>query len=321
MQMTEDEAATALYVLTNAHIQERFSSLKENERRLAHYTTADNALKIIGGKSMWLRNAALMNDFMEIAYGKSCLVPALEASLHELEAIVDAHHAGLTAEIITWLGEVEFTVNTQTYLTSFAETPADDCLGKLSMWRAYGGPVAGVALVFSNDVFETESTELNAFLHPVLYGNEEFRAVFDGLAERLRANAALIAQLPPGRVKSILFHALQDLVLTTKHKGFREEEEWRVIHSPFLFTSAFVPSSIECVGGIPQAVHKIELRNQPGLEMPELEMDRLIHSVIIGPCQYPQQVAFAIGEALSKAGVVNARARIRVSDIPVRQCN
>src|SRR3546814_20471344 len=81
-----------------------------------------------------------MNDFMEIRYGKQCLVAALQQRLSEIEALLNMNHNGLAAEVLNWLSEVEYTVNSHTYLTSFAEHPADDLLGKLSMWRAYGCP-------------------------------------------------------------------------------------------------------------------------------------------------------------------------------------
>src|SRR3546814_6485808 len=79
----------------------------------------------------------------------------------------------------------------------------------------------------------------------------------------LRAHQDLLAQVPRDRAKPILFHAFQELVLTTKHPGFGEEEELRIIHSPFMFSSAYVMPSIHTIGGIPQVVHKIKLKKQP----------------------------------------------------------
>src|SRR3546814_13502891 len=79
----------------------------------------------------------------------------------------------------------------------------------------------------------------------------------------LRAHQDLLAQVPRDRAKSILFHAFQDLVLTTKHPGFGEEEEWRIIHSPFMFSSAYVMPSINTIGGSTTVVHKTALKNTP----------------------------------------------------------
>src|SRR3546814_12029423 len=95
-------------------------------------------MNISSGKTIWLRNAALMNDFMEIRYGKQCLVAALQQRLSEIEALLNMNHNGLAAEVLTWLSEVEYTVNSQHYLTSFAENPADAVLGQRSEERRVG---------------------------------------------------------------------------------------------------------------------------------------------------------------------------------------
>ena len=61
--------------------RKRTALLGKNNRQLAHYTTADTAMKIIKGKSLWLRNAGVMNDYSEIAYGKNVLEPVIKSEL------------------------------------------------------------------------------------------------------------------------------------------------------------------------------------------------------------------------------------------------
>jgi hypothetical protein len=319
--MTEDEATNAFYKLMYQHVSLRIDGLKAENRKIAHYTSAENAMNIIIGKTIWLRNASLMNDFMEIQYGRDRLSAVLKKRQDEITTLLNRAHDGLSADVTDWLEQVDSILKEQTYLTSFAEHPADDKLGKLSMWRAYGGSVAGVALVFNTDLFESDHhiNSLATSLHPVIYGPEQFATCFDNLISELQCNSNLLRQVPLDRAKSIVFHTFKDLVLTTKHPGFAEEEEWRIIHSPFMFSSAFVMPSTQTIGGVPQVIHEIQLRNQGGLNLPEIELDRLIHRVIIGPCQYPAQVAFALAEALTSAGVANSRSRINISDIPVRQ--
>src|SRR3546814_8637682 len=90
--MTEDEAANTFYQLMYQHVAGRFEMLKSTNRKIAHYTSAENAMNIISGKTIWLRNAALMNDFMEIRYGKQCLVAALQQRLSEIEALMNMNH-------------------------------------------------------------------------------------------------------------------------------------------------------------------------------------------------------------------------------------
>lgn len=317
--MTEDDAAGVIFEALTHHENIRLRWLNERNEKVAHYTSAANALSIIRGRTLWLRNAALMNDFSEIAFGKQCLVACLRSSLPKLEAAFAQQHSGLLPEVIQAIDNVDHVLNTQTYLTSFAQHHADDELGRLSMWRAYGGPVAGVAIVFNTEAFGNEKGQMNVFGHPVNYGPGVFNEVFEHAIGTLAERQDLIAALSRDRLRTILFHTFQDLMLTTKHQGFIEEQEWRVIYSPFRFPSAFVEGAVEVVGGIPQMVYKVPLRDQPSLHMPELEMDKLIHRVIVGPCQYPQQVAFALHQALDAIGVQAASDRIKISGIPLRQ--
>jgi len=317
--MDEDQATQAFFELMYRHADERAKRFDDGKTKIAHYTTAENAINIISGKTLWLRNAAVMNDFLEISYGRDCVTTALKGDTINMSVLLNDKHPGLAEEVITWLGEVEYAARNHTYLTSFAEHDAEDRLGKLSMWRAYGGPVAGAAIIFNAEVFQSDNDQLNVFAHPVTYGADEFASLYYNMMRSIFTNQDLLGMVPRDRAKSVLFHALRDLMLTTKHQGFREEEEWRIIHSPFLFSSAFVQPIVRSPGGVPQVVYTMKLEDQPGLNMPELNLNDLIYRVIIGPCQHPEQVAHAIDTELVAAGVQNASQRIVCSDIPLRQ--
>ena len=67
----------------------RTSDLARDNLKLAHYTSAENALNIISGQTMWLRNAAVMNDHSEIEHGRAIInaamgMPPLGGRLSEL---------------------------------------------------------------------------------------------------------------------------------------------------------------------------------------------------------------------------------------------
>lgn len=51
----------------------RTTELGTKNLKLAHYTSAENALNIINGETMWLRNAGVMNDHSEIEHGRGIL--------------------------------------------------------------------------------------------------------------------------------------------------------------------------------------------------------------------------------------------------------
>jgi hypothetical protein len=317
--MTDQDTINEFFDVVYSHATSRLSGMKHANRKVAHYTSAANAINIISGRTLWLRNAAVMNDFMEISFGKECLLSAIRTRGTSLNAVLNTAHPDLFSEIVKWLDQVDVYARTQTYLTSFAEIDADEELGKLSMWRAYGGPVAGVALVFNLDPFVKDHLERSTSALPVIYGAANFDPEFEALIGRLRTSQALLAVVPRTNAKAILFHAIQDLVLSSKHEGFSEEEEWRAIYSPEILPSEHLKASVETIGGVPQIVHTIPLHDIPGLNMPELELDNLIHRVLIGPCDHPTQVEHAICRALSERGVRDPAARIRISGIPLRQ--
>jgi len=318
--MDATEAISAFSELAFPYETRRFQEVADQGLKMAHYTTAENAALILKGQTLWLRNAQLMNDFSEVAYGTSCLQLALQGGQGaRLQAALDAAHPGLWMAVAEFLNSMDTQTRTHTYLTSLSAHHPDDLLGRLSLWRAYGGPTSGVAIIFNTEVFGHDSLKLGAYSSPVAYGDqfkmaEHLAEVVDGLA----ANTDLIKQVPFENAKAIMSNALQFATLSFKHPAFAEEQEWRVIHRPLTDASAFIPTSVETVRGIPQMVCKIPLRNQPGLEMPWLDMDRLLDRIIIGSCVYPQQVAWAFSEILRGLGVDPA-GKISIAAIPLRQ--
>jgi hypothetical protein len=301
---------------------ERLKSLVQLKRKLAHYTSAENGLSILKGRQMWLRNAQVMNDHSEILHGRKCLDSALESSKlgRRFLTIMEAIQKGFGERMHTHLNMNRYLSQRYTYITSLSEFDEGDNLGKLSMWRAYGSREGGVALIFNDSVWEGENNQLAVYYSPVLYGDEgRFGDEFERVLAALEGHLNEIKKLDPSIVFSIIYRAFHFAVLSTKHAGFEEEREWRLIHSPLEEPSKWLEYAAESVRGVPQTVYKIPLKNKPGLGMPTLEIPNLINRVLIGPCLYPQQVADAYSKALTDAGVKDAMHLITISEIPLRQ--
>jgi hypothetical protein len=309
-----------LQALTFSYERRKLRKARSLKFKLAHYTTADTAARILDSQTLWLRNAQLMNDFSEIAYGRKCLKDSLDAGMRgALEKALDAAYPGLFADLIDWLNNNSYNAMAHTHLMSLAEYKADDELGKLSMWRAYGGPKAGVALVFNGNALFQDS-DLGVYASPVAYGDAKiFHAHLSKIAANLQRNTHLLQSIPRSDVLKVMFGAINFATLSFKHPGFAEEREWRLIHLPLTEPTAFVRQMIETVQGIPQLVCKVPLTDQPGLNAPWLNLDDLLYKVVIGPCAYSHQVAWAIQEILRKHGVSAPDKRIVISDIPLRQ--
>jgi len=62
----------------------------ENDPRFVHYTTADNALKIIGSKRLWMRNTTCMSDYREVQHGFDMLAKFFSSDSTGLAAFREA---------------------------------------------------------------------------------------------------------------------------------------------------------------------------------------------------------------------------------------
>lgn len=319
----------------------RTAELMASGRKFAHYTTAENALNILSGRSLWLRNAAVMNDHSEIEHGRGVLDRLLdiEAPLgRDFFGALDAVHDGISNTIRTRYYQEAHSARDLTYMTSLCEHDADDRLGQLSMWRAYGGARASVALVFNPEVIFDPSVHLNVSASPVHYGDDaSVAAELADLIAGLRADPEAIAAVDPWMVAHVVSGALHYALLSVKHRGFREEREWRILaRADDLPANGPVKREVKSIGGIPQLVHVLPLHGhgsklpcnqvtmQHGMEsedvmfLPQFSWDRLIDRIIIGPSLFPETVKAAIEEQLKLDGVGRWNQLVEVSEIPLR---
>lgn len=291
-------------------------------KRFAHYTTAENGLRIITGSQVWMRHTSLMNDFMEIDHGANCLKaawdsPSGEAFREWLGGLFD----GFLDRIVAHHNNDQVHLKNDTYLTSVSvhEDGAEDIYGRLSMWRAYGAPT-GVALVVNPTVFMGDTDALGAYSAPVIYQNhEEFMAWFGEWTANLAKHTDLLRSIGADEVSAYLIQAFRRILLCTKHPGFHEEQEWRIYHTPAFDGGPGKPltRSFETVRGVPQPVMKIQL--DPQLGIPGLAIPELLNRVIIGPTEHSWPIYMAYTDALAKAGVANPAQMVVTSNIPLRQ--
>jgi hypothetical protein len=292
----------------------------EKKTRFVHYSSAEAAIKLITNREVWMRKARCMNDFSEIDYGMRCLRYAVfSPEGNNLRTILDALFPGLFQEVAQAFDGWAPSILENTYLTCLSEhRPKEDVLGRLSMWRAYGG-VTGVAIVLSPTPFLVESHALRAYTSPVGYFTLiEFRQRFADVVSRIAAGQSFLRGVGRDAVRNSLFNMFLFATSCTKHPGFDGELEWRVTHNPSLHPSPHLTRSIETIRGVPQPVYKIPLRNIPA-RLDGIEIPQLVERVIIGPTQYPTAVFEAIVAKLEQAGIVDAGKRVVISGIPLRQ--
>jgi len=326
--VTEQEVA--LFEALMPYAAQETTRIRDNNVRFVHYTTAETAIKILRGGEMWLRNSVVMNDFSEVKYGMACLQAAWKGEhgqrLQKLMAEVQADLPGIFESTF----DAQFNdVHSETYLVSISEhaTGLEDQYGRLSMWRAYA-PRNGVAFVFNNTPFISESNALNAFTSPVNYATvdsfaDDFKAVVDGF----EANLDTLKELGGGWLHYTLLRAFRAAIQSTKHPSFVEEREWRVLYAPMLLHREGllseqqlerIPTEIVTLGGVPQRIFKIPFRNYPDEGFVGATIPELIERVLIGPAIDSYMIAQAVIGELTVAGVQNADQKVVITGVPLR---
>lgn len=296
------------------------NDVRNGKTRFVHYTTAEAAVRIIQNREVWMRRTTTMNDFMEVEYGFDCLNRAYKGeAAAAMKAAIEEEFPGACAELESQFNAWLPAFRGETYVTCISEHDEnEDNIGRLSMWRAYGS-TTGVALVLNNTAFETASDALQAYTSPVAYLSEaQFSREFGNISENIAKSRHIWRGLGRESIIHTLFQMMRFSTVCTKHPGFHEEREWRIIHTPKLEPTDRLPSSVEVIRGIPQCVHKIPLKNYADEGFTGAEVPELIQRIIIGPAVDAWSMRDAFIRLLEEAGTEDAMNRVVISDIPLR---
>lgn len=262
-----------------------------------------------------------MNDFLEVEHGFECLNAAYKSPAGKaLSAAMDFHYPGLSQEAVTAFNSWLPGIRGETYITCFSEhMDHEDEHGRLSMWRAYGGD-SGVALVIKPDVMFMQNQAVGLIASPVVYWNQEdVETELHKVADRINSSPDFVRSLGREQAKAVAFSMFRFAVLCTKHPGFAEEREWRVISSPLMDTSPLLTPSLEVVKGVPQQIQKIGFSNHPELNIHGLELGELLDRVIVGPTEYPFAIHGALRTLVDSVAASEPAISVAVSRIPLRQ--
>jgi hypothetical protein len=116
-------------------------------------------------------------------------------------------------------------------------------------------------------------------------------------------------------IRNAVFIMLRFAVLCTKHPGFSEEREWRVVASPTIYSPPRLVTGVEVVRGVPQKVVKVKLENAPEEGLVGLALPELLDRIIIGPCQFADVTAQAFYQTLTELGFADPGNHIVVADL------
>lgn len=299
---------------------ERFSDVRTQGTRFVHYTSAAVAKTILHTKEVWMRKSSCMTDYSEVEYGLARLINAYghtkagENFKFALNNIFD----GITTEIENLFNPWIEHFKSDTYLTCVSEhNETEDSYGRLSMWRAYGGR-NGVAIVLNNSAFMNPAPGLGAYSNPVAYLDDSaFEREFAIVAENVQREGSFLKTREREEIVRRTFYMLRLAALCTKHPGFREEREWRVLYAPSLEKSPHLEHAIVTVQDVPQPIYKLPLKDISEISFFGA-IPALLNRIIIGPTQYAQVQREAFVRLLLDAGVPDPDAKVVVSNIPLR---
>lgn len=281
--------------------------LCQDGRVLVHHTSPANAKNILKSRELWLSNARQMDDQAEIHFGRDCVECFLEERAAEFAGALDAINPRIWETVWTcWRGEYEAQIN-QTYIACFLETFDGDVWGSERHWDNYGS----VAFHLDPAFLREEPSNLCLYLVKVTYGLENVQNELLSLLTHLRQFREELTQIPSDVLASFIRHKLFFTSVATKANEFSWEVEWRIIYTPYLFSSAHVTEGKSINR---KSFQILELRNTIDGSSPLLGIPKLIRNVVIRPTGGPEdrELRLDLIAQLTYHGVPDAAARVRL---------
>jgi hypothetical protein len=315
------ERQLRLMAVLKPYTMAKYQNIMQSNKRMVHYTSAENLVNIIKSKQLWLRSTTCMADYREVEHGYGLIFQFFQEQNcnRRFVAALNACYPGIAQETLQLFDDWWKTLRFNTYIASISEHEnEEDTHGRLSMWRAFRRGTAR-AVVVMNLPRLGDAEGLRVLLSPVAYleypGVEnELNAMLDNIVNAI----PLLQTMPRDEFKLTMMFVLASLAVSIKHTGFTEEKEWRVIYFPHANPSPLISSSIEVVDGVPQTIYQIPLEENPESDVVGVGLSALVDRIIVGPTVYPFAVYQAYFQLLKDAGVSNPERKVILSQIPIR---
>jgi Protein of unknown function (DUF2971) len=296
---------------------------------LGHYTSLENVEKILRSEEMWLSNPLLMNDHEEVRFGVLNGLEIIRTSNLLRNALATDQRRDIFFDALDAESEMYGTEHVlDLYVMCFSVHQHDNDDGQLSMWRGYGNQGKGAAIVFDTSQLPVpENSPL--VLGSVWYASQEDRKV--KISEKIEEVANFLTSnlIPDEYVASFatgLFGRLCLFAIFSKHLGFKEENEWRLVY----LKDRDQPESENAQRKYEKYYSYFNGLNgiQPKLKLPVGELlqginanvtfSDLVHSIIIGPSSASPLAKRSVERMLSSIEKRNLIPKIKSSGIPFR---
>jgi Protein of unknown function (DUF2971) len=307
-------------------LSESFSSaseLREASLFLTHYTSIAVMEKIFRTNEIWFSNPLFMNDLQEMRFGLTEGARLFsDPELLKRAGTTEGRSAILQYSFSFYFDRSTNDKAIDTYVFCLSEHYKEDNDGLLSMWRGYGEHGSGVALVFNpanlNDVPESP-----LIVSKVSYGSDFSRR--HGLKRILDRWADITANL---NLKDnhlyaaayMAFYVVKYFAITSKHIGFMEEREWRIIYDQEQDKNSLLSHLLGYHIGNRGVEPKLKYKIEPiiGVSTADTLLERLLERIILGPSISSPLAVKSVERMLEKIDRPEFKSLIRASGIPLR---
>jgi DUF2971 family protein len=320
--MNDDQKIAALFEPLYGDIaaDEQFNIKKP---LLAHYTSISTLEAILRNEGIWFSNPLFMNDMEEVRFGinegfnQFIVSDEIEKACESRERFEKLKYA------ITHFYNVfanDHVVDTYVFCLSEHQRGNQD--GLLSMWRGYGGNGNGVGIVF-------DAGKLNALdgspliVAKVDYATQEKRLGW--LTDRMSQFAEILklSKIADSQLHVAAFAYFQRIklfALFSKHNGFDEEREWRVVYMRDRDNNKSLDSMFGYSIGQRGVEPKLKFKISPmaGVAHDGLSLSNLIHQIILGPSISSPLAKATMMKMLDHLKKPELKDRIIASTIPFR---
>jgi Protein of unknown function (DUF2971) len=302
-----------------------FHYLLEKKPLLAHYTSIQVLEKIMKSEEMWFSNPLFMNDLEEMRFGihqGKIQFDQLRAEITRAAASQERFKV-IESAFMGYYREFDSLHALDIYVFCLSEHHQSDNDGLLSMWRAYGASGNGAALVFNTSFLTGPKDDSPLLIGKVHYASGEQRKAW--LEDKIRAWYGIIEgkKIPDDKLHlaaHALFTVIKIYALTSKHRGFGEENEWRLIYLPDRDPNGLLKGCFDYVIGKQGVEPKLKFKIAPlALKSPEVwTFEGILDRIILGPSLSTMLARSSIIRMLEVIGKPTFGSKVVSSGIPLR---
>jgi hypothetical protein len=290
---------------------------------LSHYTSLTTLENILKFDEVWLSNPLLMNDHEEVRFGVMRGTRLALTSETIADACGSSSRADKFREIFSgYLKLFEDDHAFDTYVFCLSEHDPSDYDGRLSMWRGYGGNGSGVAIVMDTAKLHP-SNDSPLIIARVHYATAEERATWiENLISKF-SDILRSSEIPDDKLflaAYALFERIKIFALFSKHSGFNEEREWRIVYVPERDTGKRMTSMLQYFIGANGAEPKLKLKIDQIADLGKkgVPLEALIERIILGPSTSSPLAHRAVERMLERLNKNPLKNLVYTSGIPFR---